>query len=73
MGKVYSKEEIVGMYNEIESEEHYDSDDISTIICNRIIVRENMSGDEEYYRFIYDVFDVCRKHVDSTYNSTGVK
>lgn len=65
--KIYSVEEIINMYKEIESEEHYDSDDISTIICERIVNKEEMSGNEEYFRFIYDIFDICKKYVKSTY------
>lgn len=58
-----SIKEITDMYDENESEKHYDCDDISTIICDKIIDKEKMSSNEEYYRFIYDVFDVCIEHL----------
>jgi hypothetical protein len=64
--KIWSVETIIDMYKEIESEEHYDSDDISTIICDKIIVKEDMFSNEEYYRFIFDIFDICKKYVKST-------
>jgi len=66
MSRAYSIEEIVNMYNEIESEEHYDSDDISTMICEQVIIKGNMSGNQEYFRFIYDIFDICKNHIHDT-------
>jgi len=65
--KVYSANDIINLFKEIQSEEHYDGDDIATIICNKIIDKNKMSGDQEYFRFIYDVFDICKEYIKSTY------
>jgi hypothetical protein len=61
--KTYSIDEITDMYDEIHSDENYDSDCISTIICERLVDRNQISSNEEYFRFIYDIFDICRKYV----------
>jgi hypothetical protein len=59
--KSWKVKEIQEMFDEILSDKHYDTDDIATIICDKIIDRDKMFSNEEYYRFIYDVFYVCHK------------
>ena len=71
--KRWTIEEITNMYDEIESDIHYDCDDISMIICDRIIDRDKMFSNEEYYRFIYDIFDICITHLQWKNNLEDLK
>ena len=64
---------IIGLYNTFSlSEEHYDTDDIATLVCEVLLTEldENMSLDLPEHtremrgcRLIYDIFAVCKDHV----------
>ena len=59
---VWSAQEIIDMYEEIESEEHYDVNDISTMICRRIMTGPQQST-ESMCVMIYNIFDICKTHI----------
>ena len=63
---VYSVDDIIEMYKAEEVDGVvYDSDEIATIICEKIIDTDTCN--ESQFRDIYIVFDICKQYVKSTY------
>lgn len=67
---------VIELYKSFESEEHYDVDDISTLVCEVLVTEldETMdtttpehTQDIRSCRMIYDIFNICKQHVRRSY------
>ena len=60
------QERVITLYNSIVSEEHYDTDDIATMICEKMLGKnktEEIKSEQHMFRLIHDIFEICLNHV----------